>query len=157
MPDNYFGAEWDGYYIAPVAISRDAECLQESNWECQNARLLPLSTDLGGEPTVRIVRDSHWACGWIEWLAIHESNHAAIAEAEQIEKELKGYPILNEDDFYERENEAAQYIWGACFNNRDRLDYMRRYNDQFEHHSMADMMAVARGKYFNGWASELLV
>lgn len=31
--------------------------------------------ELGGESeTVRVVRESHWAVGWVEWIAIHESD-----------------------------------------------------------------------------------
>ena len=98
MPKNYMGAEWHGYYAAPVGRSRDSDTVERSNWDAQSERI-PESE------TVIIVRESHWAVGWVEWMAIHESDKTALAEAEKIGEELEDYPILDEDRWSELEFE----------------------------------------------------
>jgi hypothetical protein len=101
-PRNYVGASWDGYYAAPVGQSRDSDTVERSNWEAQIERI-PESD------TVIIVRESHWAVGWVEWLAIHESDTMALAEAEAIGEELEEYPILDEDRWSELELEESDW------------------------------------------------
>lgn len=54
------------------------------------------------------------------------------------------------------EHEEAQQVWRECFSDRERLDYVRRNRDQFEFHDMADLIGCIRGKWFGGYASELL-
>ena len=72
MPRDYSGAEWPDYYSSGVGRSRDSDCLEESNFHSMLAAL-------GGESdTVQVVRESHWAVGWVEWIAIHESDEAAL-------------------------------------------------------------------------------
>jgi len=95
-PSNYFGAEWDGWYAAPVRRHRDSEILDNSNWEVQLERI-PESE------TVQAVTESHFAVGWVEWLAIHESDRGALAEAEKIGEQLENYPILDEDHYSQLE------------------------------------------------------
>lgn len=89
-PSNYSGASWDGWYAAPVGRSRDSDTVESSNWEVQLERI-PESE------TVQVVREGHWAVGWVEWLAIHESDRGALEEAEMVGDELEGYPILDEE------------------------------------------------------------
>ena len=94
--NNYMGAEWEGYYAAPVGQSRDSDTVERSNWAAQ-IQAIPESD------TVIIVRESHWAVGWVEWLAIHESDTTALQEAESIGNRLDTYPILDEDAWSELE------------------------------------------------------
>jgi hypothetical protein len=104
MPDSYFGAKWPDYYSAGVGQSRDSDALERSNFEC-------MLKALGGETeTVIVVEESHWAVGWVQWIAIHESDGKALAIADDIRSNLDDYPIVNEDHFSELEwNEAADY------------------------------------------------
>jgi len=82
-----------------------SDLLTESNFECGLKAI-------GGESdTVKIVRESHWAVGWIEWIAIHESDTKALECASDIMDSLSDYPVVNDDDFSEREWEAAQDMW----------------------------------------------
>lgn len=90
LPRHYMGKTWEGYYVAPVGQSRDSDTVERSNWEEQLERI-PESD------TVIIVRERHWAVGWVEWVAIHESDTAALQAAEAIGEDLEDYPILNED------------------------------------------------------------
>jgi hypothetical protein len=97
---------------------RDSDLLTESNFECGLAAI-------GGESnTVQIVRESHWAVGWVEWIAIHESDLKALSEADEILFALSDYPVLCDEDFSEREYEAAQDYWESL-DIRERVDLCR--------------------------------
>lgn len=149
-PDCYAGAAWPDYFSAGVGQSRDSDALERSNFIC-------MLRALGGESeTVLVIREGHWAVGWIEWLAIHETDSKALETADQIKAALADYPVVNEDHWSMLEDEEANEVWTNCFNDRDRIDYVRRHRDQFEFHTFADMLGCIRGRYFCGYASELL-
>lgn len=111
-PKNYLGATWEGWYVF-LGQHRDSDCLTRSNFQCAFKRLKPLSTDLEQEemPSVQIVRESHWAVGWVEWIAIHESNKPAIAEAEAMLESMDGYPVLDETHWSEMEFNEYLEAW----------------------------------------------
>jgi hypothetical protein len=70
---------------------------------------------LGGESeTVIVVRESHWAVGWVEWIAVHASDTRALEECDRLLARLENYPVLDEDDFSEREWNAAAEYWDAA-------------------------------------------
>lgn len=158
LPQHYFGANWNGYFIAPVSRNRDSDALAESNFAEQWRALKPHSADVpdADESSPTIVRESHFLCGWVEWVAIHQSNEAALREADKIAERLENYPVLNEEDWSNREEEEAQAVWSKCYRDCDRVQYIRRNRSQFDFNSFSEMLAVARGRYFNGYASELL-
>ena len=90
--DNYIGKTYYDYYVL-LSHSRDSGLVEESNF--QSALKI-----LGGESdTVKIIRSSHWAVGWIEMILIHESDKEAIIKGNEIEKALDNYTILDEDVF----------------------------------------------------------
>lgn len=150
MPDHYFGAKWPHYYSSGFGRSRDSDCLEESNFATALDRL-------GGESeTVLVIRESHWAVGWAEWIAIHESDETALRIADDLRADYNSYPVLDESDFSEREQEAANSVWADCYDAKQRVEYIRRHKSQFEFHDFADMLGCVRGKYFSGYASELL-
>lgn len=151
MPDSYFGAVWPGYYVF-LGQHRDSDCLAQSNFACA-------LDQLGGEDddeTVVVVREGHWAVGWVEWIAIHQDNEAALKIADDILDQLEAYPVLDEDDFSERETEEANAVWKNCYGPMERIEYIRRNRSQFEFHDYADMMNCIRGNYFAGYANELI-
>lgn len=149
-PDCYIGAEWPDYYSAGVGRSRASDDLEESNF----ATMLK---DLGGESkTVIVVRESHWAVGWIEWIAIHMRNHKALRIADANKARLADYPVLDEDDWTEREQASADQVWRECYPPKERLAYIREHRSQFDFRDFADMLGCVRGRYFAGYASELL-
>jgi hypothetical protein len=77
-PENYFGAEWPEYFSSGVGQSRDSDALERSNFTC-------MLEALGGESdTVIVVRESHWAVGWVEWIAIHQDDDKALEIADKI-------------------------------------------------------------------------
>lgn len=154
LPDNYIGELWPNHYSAGVGQSRDSSCLEQSNFAIMLSRL-------GGESeTITVVRESHWAVGWVEWIAIEadesDESNAALAIADEICEKLKDYPILDEDDFFEREQEEADSIWKSCYDAFERIAYIRKYRDQFDFSDLADMLNCVRGEHFIGYASELI-
>ena len=150
MPSHYFGATWPAYYSAGVGQSRDSDCLESSNFAT-------MIRALGGESdTVTIVRESHWAVGWVEWIAIQQDDGAALKIADDLIARLQDYPVLDESDFSEREQEEANQIWTNCYDSKERIAYIRKHSSQFEFHNFADLLGCVRGKYFAGYASELI-
>lgn len=149
-PDHYAGAEWPEYYSSGVGQSRDSDALERSNF-------VSMLKALGGESdTVIVVREGHWAVGWIEWIAIHESDEKALTEADEIMGALADYPVIDDSHWSETESEEANEVWANCYDDSERLEYIRKFRDQFEFHNYADLIGCARGKYFCGYASELL-
>lgn len=150
MPANYAGEIWPDYYSSGVGQSRDSGALEQSNF----ATMLK---SLGGESeTVIVVREGHWAVGWVEWVAIHSSDEKALAIADAQLERLAQYPVLDEEDWSIREEESANCVWRDCYSWQDRIKYIREHRDQFDFHNYADMLGCVRGEYFAGYASELL-
>lgn len=150
MPANYAGEIWPDYYTAGVGQTRDSDALAQSNFAA-------MLRALGGESeTVTIVRESHWACGWVEWIAIHQDDENALAIADELCGRLEDYPVLDEDDWSEREQDEANDVWRDCYSVSERIAYIRAHRSQFEFNDMRDMLACVRGAYFAGYASELI-
>lgn len=154
MPEHYFGASWVNHYSSGVGRSRDSDCLEESNFHAMLAAL-------GGESDlVTVVRESHWAVGWVEWIAIEADGSSESDEALQIadaqKARLADYPVLDESDWSEREEEAANEVWTNCYDWHARIEYIRAHRSQFDFRDYRDLLGCVRGQYFAGYASELL-
>lgn len=162
-PSNYMGASWPDYYGCGFGQSRDSDELEQSNFAQvlrELAKLPPFvysAPDCDNEIESRqVVRESHWAVGWVEWIAIHEADTAALELCDRLRERYENYPVLNEEDFSERETESANIIWKDCYNQRERVEYVRKYRDQFDFRGLRDAIACLRGDYFSGYASELV-
>lgn len=157
-PQCYMGATWEGYFVAPVTRNRDSDCLTNSNWDCQWRDLSACKSDVPytDESSPVVVSEKHWAVGWVEWVAIHESNEAALRVADRLAERLESYPVLDEEDWSQKEQEEAEQVWRNCYRQRERIAYIREHRSQFEFSSLSDLLACVRGKYFAGYASELL-
>lgn len=147
LPDHYCGAEWPEYYVG-LMQHRDSDALTRSNFQV-------MLRDLGPD-NVTIVREGHWAVGWIEWIAIHESKTDLVEEADEMLQSLEDYPVLDDEHFSELETEEADLIWAQHYDDQSRLKYIRENRGQFEFHDFSDLMGCVRGNYFSGYASELL-
>jgi hypothetical protein len=113
MPENYFGAEWSEYFVF-LGQHRDSDSLTRSNFICGLKAL-------GGESeTIRVIRESHWAVGWVEWIAIHESDAAALSAASEIAENLEDYPVVDEMHWSDLEYEEAAEFWNSL-SPRDRV------------------------------------
>lgn len=153
MPSNYFGEVWPDYFVF-LSRHRDSDELTESNFRSAMKRLESLPA-FDGESRLE-VRESHWAVGWVEWIAIHADDTEALKAADEMAASLENYPILDEEDFSSLEQENAEQVWRDCYSEKERVAYIRRHRSQFEPQSFADLLACARGKYFLGYASELI-
>ena len=96
-PDSYMGEEYPEYFKGP-ARSRDSEPLEESNFRTALEML-------GGEqePEVIVARSSHWAVGWVEQILVHKDAQDKVAILQEIGNSLENYPVLNDEDFFEEE------------------------------------------------------
>lgn len=130
-PSNYMGATWEGWLVF-LGRNRDSELLTNHNFETALHYLeiagdtLPEGTYEHTDRSMFVVRENHWLCGWVEWIAIHPSNEAAVRLAEELAAKLDRYPVLDEDRFSEREHEEASATWEGM-SIRERLDLIKRY------------------------------
>ena len=118
LPDSYCGEEWPGHFVF-LGQHRDSDCLTRSNF-------ISALVALGGESeTVVIVRERHWAVGWVEWIAIHESDSVALTVADEIAAALTDYPVVSDDHFSQLEWDEVCAYWERM-SVRDRVDYCSR-------------------------------
>lgn len=107
LPANYLGEHWPEYYVF-LGQHRDSDTLTRSNFRCG-------LDAIGGESeTVQVVRESHWAVGWVEWIAIHESDEVALRKADEIVAALEDYPVVSDDDLSELEDTEYREQWDNC-------------------------------------------
>ena len=102
--ENYIGESYFDYYVL-LFRTRDSGLVEESNF---NSALKALN---GESDTVKVIRASHWLCGWIEMILIHESDKESVDKGNEIEKVLESYPILDEDAFGELLSEKEKEMY----------------------------------------------
>ena len=93
LPDQ---ADWE---VFPCGINRDSTLLDTSNWKMALKEL----DELEG---YEVHRFGHWACGWYEVILL-EPRTPAHDKAIAMGKRLADYPVLNEEDYSDREYEAT--------------------------------------------------
>ena len=115
LPRGYGGATWYGWLVAPVSTNRDADALIRSNFDRVRGDLedtpdvsLRDPDDDTDCPGWRVIRERHWAVGWVEWIAIHPDATEARKVAEDAAKKLEDYPILDEELFSMYEDEENE-------------------------------------------------
>lgn len=109
--DNHRGVNWWGWYVFPIGRNRDSDILENSNFEAALEKLTALPEVLVEPPdrylgrgvpkdekvdSVICVNNNHWAVGWIEWIAIHPRNRAAVRLADELIDRYNSYPVLDE-------------------------------------------------------------
>lgn len=158
-PDSYLGATWEGWFSAGFGQSRDSDALESSNFQTAFDELKTLATELSvesddipgrfdEETSVRIVREGHWAVGWVEWIAIHSSNVAALTRARELCERANDYPVLDEEDWSRREDEECEQVWRECFDAAERLRYLRDHS--YTASNLVDVFqAVRAGSWYH--------
>lgn len=113
---NFMGddSSYKDWYLAPIGQSRDSSCLEQSNFA------IGLKMLGGGSDTVMVGHYGHWACGWVEQVYVKPGSKAAEI-ALKIEKDLADYPVLDEQDYSDRQVES-HYSWCEK-ENHDNCDY----------------------------------
>ena len=99
-PDN-----WAIFYTH----NRDSGLLAQSNADAITKAMEPFTdTD---DPDVVMESHSHWAVGHVDGFSIRVYRHGEITEAfktyHELSEQLADYPILDEEDYSERELEAT--------------------------------------------------
>lgn len=162
-PDSYMGAEWPDYFVTPFGVHRDSDALSESNnavavaklrEACEAAGIDP-DAPLPGTPTAKpdslwgwadhnaILEPeaSHWAVGWVRGLYVHKNAPESVLRlADELIDRNENYPVLDEDDFSNREYEAAISAWEQS-SVRDRIDIIQRSG------SSASIFAARRSEW----------
>jgi len=117
MPSDYAGEVWPAYYVG-LGIHRDSSRVARSNFDVFLAAL-------GGESeTVHVVREGHWAVGWVEWIAIHQDDETACEIADELMCALDDYPVLCDSHLSELEGKEIGEQWVAM-RLHDRVDVCR--------------------------------
>lgn len=155
LPSDYSGAHWNGYYVAPVSRHRDSDILTESNWKSQWKDLSPLRADVDSDDiqSPKIVLESHWAVGWVEWVAIHESNAEALRVADELAASLESYPVLDEESHSRMEWDEYADSWGSygC------RDFIRALSRKFQlADSTSYVLQDASEDEFREWFQSLI-
>jgi hypothetical protein len=108
-PDSF--AQWadDWFYSSKAFVflsqHRDSDTATRSNFQCAWEAI-------GGESeTVQVICENHWAVGWVEWIAIHESDSKALEIADEIICALADYPILDDSHWSDLEYQEASDYW----------------------------------------------
>lgn len=116
---NYAGEDFTGYRIL-LSHNRDSHTMAESNWDAAVALV-------GNLPGVEIHRFNHWGHGWVESLLVRPDAPASTVKAcEEIESRLADYPLLDEDDYSEREYDQVHSSWKSA-SLRERIEACRKH------------------------------
>lgn len=142
LPAYYFGEVWPEYYVF-LGRNRDSDNLDNSNFDCALKQL-------GGESdTVIVVIENHWAVGWVQWIAIHESDESSLMLADDIADKLGDYPVLDADDYSERE-------WKDFSSNCEQAikDYCNDYHKRFSRKLVKAVMDMQNECSADTWPDE---
>lgn len=153
-------AERQDWFVAPVIQTRDSEVLERSNFavvlrEIEKVNKEDNPNDVDFMDSYEVHRFGHWGPGWYEIILCRPESKCARVAAE-FACALADYPIADDSHFSEMELEEAQQVWKDCYNDQQRLEYIRKHRSQFEFHSFVELLQCVRGLLFCGSASELL-
>jgi len=155
-PSNYAGANWYDHFGSGCGQHRDSDVLERANFRAMlNALGFDANKDpsddcptIADEPTRLIVLENHWAVGWVEWIAIHDSDTKGLKIADDCQRALTDYPILDGELFSELENEECSETWLNCYVPRERLKYIRE-NVSREWCKFRDVREACRGSWYH--------
>jgi len=112
------------WLVVPVLVTRDSGMLEQSNFEAA-CSLVSDASVMDNELSFETHRFGHWGPGWFEILIVRPGSAAAVAAAD-VEARLTDYPVLDDDDLSERENELAQETW-TRMSVRDRVEVIQEH------------------------------
>lgn len=131
-PRNWFGQSWHGWY-AFLGQHRDSPVLERSNFDAALTQLKALGefevqdNEDNHVEGVYVVHESHWAVGWVEWIAIYGDHTAALQLADSISERLQDYPVVDEDHYYHLERDEALRLW-ASLSYEERKELCQRFD-----------------------------
>lgn len=139
------------WFVAPVSHNRDSGVLTRANWDAFVAMIGPESED-----AYQIHRFGHWGPGWFEIILINPANEKLVKIGNDAENALADYPVLDDELFSQMEMDEANEVWANCYDERERLKYIRKNRSQFDFHDFLDLWKCVKGEYFAGYAGELI-
>ena len=147
-PSNYMGTDYEGYYIL-YSMDRDSDYLTVSNFET----ILKLFEDIGVKviedydmsddkhPSVINVRMKHWLVGWIDTIMIHEDSSLEIwNEGVNINNSLSDYPVLDDDDYYQKEYDIIDESYESYIKN-EFMDIIKKHYDLYDIEEKEDILS----------------
>jgi len=147
-PADYMGCDYEGYYIL-YSMHRDSDHLTISNFET----ILKLFEDIGvnvvedydmsdkKHPSVINVRMKHWLVGWIDTIMIYEDSSLEIWDhVESINNALSDYPILDDDDYYEKEQNIINESYESYIKD-EFMDIIKNYFDLYDIEEKEDILS----------------
>lgn len=127
-PDHYAGSDWYGWYSAGVGRTRDSGPLENANFDAM-CSLLGIGGNHGDTDTRRVVCETHWAVGWVAWIAIHESDTQGIRIARGACETLADCPVLDEERYIAYEDKKCREVWEEIMDKDERHEYLMTHAD----------------------------
>lgn len=113
------------WLVIPVMRTRDSGALEESNFETALKQL-------GGESAdVEVCRFNHWGPGWFEIIVINPENKEIVKLGEKIGEDLEDYPILDEDDWADKEYNDFLFCWEEYASSDFVKEMLQQFNLNF--------------------------
>lgn len=118
-PCCYWGEHGD--WLVAMGRHRDSDILTNCNWDVFKKML-----DTCGEDAYIVENESHWAVGWVEHILINPANEAAMKMADDVEKQLNDYPVLDDEAFSQAEQEELHSDW-ANWGKRECINALQEF------------------------------
>jgi hypothetical protein len=111
---NFIGQVPQGYCI--YSQNRDSSILERTNFTV-------ILEQLGGEGEhVEVVKHSHWACGWIEYIIVDkQAPNSLLDTCVDILRALSDYPVMSDERYSDAQYEAIHEHW-ENLRMRERID-----------------------------------
>lgn len=119
-------AYWGDYpdYLIAYARHRDSDSLTNCNFQVFESEFNRIDPD--GE-TWTIEGSSHWAVGWIDYLAVKPGSEAE-SEAIELLTQIENYPVLDDEKLTLLEMEQVELYW-ADLPLKWRIEELARNNE----------------------------
>lgn len=109
LPNSYIGPTYEGYVVV-LGYHRDSHLIGQSNFHVAHKMLKEIHAKQEGradydEDDLTIAAASHWAVGWVETILVRATNTELVREAAEICKAIEDYPVLDDEDYSDREME----------------------------------------------------
>lgn len=92
------------HWCIAASLTRDSDIVDQSNWRVIRSQLAELPDTIATD-TFTVVSMSHWASSWVDYLVINPEINAAMVLVESLHTRLADYPVLDDTDYYELEND----------------------------------------------------
>lgn len=112
--------EYQEWLVSPFSVTRDTPIgsFERSNFE--SAKRIMEESGFPEDEDWQVFAFGHWACGWFQIIMVRPETDAAHLMQELLESILD-YPLLDDEDYSERQMEEAQETWDF-YSMKDRME-----------------------------------